>query len=84
MTGLELITKERREHIEKHQWSKEHDTQYTKLELRDCAVYNLTKDDAFWPSNCDEKYKKKMQAKNYKQNLIVAGALIAAELDRIS
>jgi len=84
MKGIELIAKERKEQIEKHGWDDSHDDKHTDLSLRNCAIYNLTKDDNFWPSNWDVKYKKKMDAKNYKENLIVAGALIAAEIDRLN
>ncbi len=83
MTGIELITKERFEQLEKHRWDGVHDDKFIHLQLKNGAIYSLTKDENWWPSGWDEHYKNKIQHKNYKERLIVAGALIAAELDRL-
>ena len=97
MTGIELIAKEREEQIEKHGFNAEHDArQYnSKGELIQAACYLLCKDSllieahpsnlryALFPSAWNEDYKTKFDQKDDLQSIIVAGALIAAEIDRI-
>ena len=84
-TGIELIAIERQEQIEKHNRSIEYDVdQNNNYELRRGAVALLeddkTKFSGFWNSKICEK----MINKSYKERLIIAGALIAAEIDRIN
>lgn len=80
--GVELIADERQEQIEKHGWDSNHDAQHNRGELTSVAcglAYNvphMIPDD--W-----QPFKDKMLSKDYKQRLIIAGALIAAELDRL-
>lgn len=90
-TGIELIAQERKEQIEKHGRTIEKDIEvnfdcqlgtaagilsYELIDELDCQ------DDP--PLNWDLKLWQKMYGKPYKERLIIAGALIAAELDRLN
>ena len=89
-TGIELIKKEREEQIIKHGRTTEKDVQQngsyqlaigaSKLLAypAECHNYQLP------PDGWDVDIYKKMRDKPYKERLIIAGALIAAELDRLS
>lgn len=84
-TGIELIAEERAEQLGKHNRSIEQDVeQNNNYELRRGAVALLeddrTKFSGFWNSRICEK----MINKSYKERLIIAGALIAAEIDRLN
>lgn len=83
MNGVGLIHQERLEQQYKHGYDENHDRIYTKGELKDAAIFCLTQDFTHYPVNWDIKYADKFNMKNYKDRLAVAGALIAAELDRI-
>lgn len=87
-TGVELIAEERREQIEKHGRSIELDQSYEDLELMKAAKAMLFDEplqrwsvlvDLGW----DRTISQHMANKYYKERLIIAGALIAAELDRL-
>lgn len=89
-TGLQLIAEERQEQIEKHGRTLETDIELNDMEeLRIAAMALLGQDNdrvylgkfpSMWGSNiCN-----KMASKPYKERLIIAGALIAAEIDRIN
>lgn len=93
-TGIELIAEERQEQINKHGWTLEHDSnEHSAQELRIVAVRALTFDDKppkegrYTARNIDcdwEDTEDKICSKPYKERLIIAGALIAAEIDRIN
>jgi hypothetical protein len=88
MNGIERITVERQEQIYKHHRTILHDV----LQNKDCQlaygaerlcvpeldVYNYNA-----PNGWDEAIWEKMTSKTYKERLIIAGALIAAEIDRL-
>ena len=86
-TGIELIAAERQEQIEKHGYSVKVDTAINKLQqLPDAAItlleespHELTAPPMGWNSTTWAK----MISKPYKERLIIAGALIAAEIDRL-
>ena len=89
-TGIELIKKEREEQILKHGRTTEKDVQQngsyqlaigaSKLLAypAECQNYQLP------PNGWDVDIYKKMRDKPYKERLIIAGALIAAEIDRLT
>lgn len=81
-SGLKLISDERFEQQTKHQWTAEHDDQHELGELKNAALYCLTLDSSYWPDTWEEIWKEKFYNKNDVDRLIVAGALIAAEIDR--
>ena len=84
-TGIELIAQERARQIEKEGWSPEHDAQHKNGELAQAAAcYALNKLPVPklkfpWPEHWDKRKKH-----DRKKSLIIAGALIAAELDRLN
>lgn len=84
MTGVELIAKERAEQLEKHGWDATHDDEHKEEQLTGVALYALTWDVDFWPDDWDDELMVKIAAKTEKERLIVAGALIAAEIDRLT
>ena len=95
-TGAELIAEERQEQIEKHNRTIKHDVEENdSYQLSKAASVICLHEDDF---NCAEledfiydfkpdKWKsdlwEKILKKSYKERLIIAGALIAAEIDRL-
>lgn len=93
-TGIELIADERSEQIEKHGRTVALDvTQNAECQLSFGAALlscpypkanGFSPDSAFGkPQNWDKNIWNKMMSKSYKKRLIIAGALIAAEIDRL-
>lgn len=83
-TGVELIAKERAEQIYKHKITVEDDCEHNQNEqLAAGAAAILTDGDSRWPLSWDTDRCARMLEKNYQGRLITAGALIAAELDRL-
>ena len=85
-TGIELITKEREEQLFKHKWN--NDSIYTNNELIYAAMQYLGGGDIdCWPETWDKKWHKPNRKYDYTPSRIdelkIAGALIAAEIDRI-
>lgn len=87
-TGIELIALERQEQINKHGRSVEFDVEHNPNGELSCGAGILSQ--AFIPKNLplipngwDERLWDKMLNKSYRKRLIIAGALIAAEIDRI-
>lgn len=88
-TGIELIAIERAEQIDKHGYTLDGDIDSnTNDQLRVAATNLLFYGDVedrmhFKPSFWNQMTWDKMCRKDYKQRLIIAGALIAAEIDRL-
>ena len=96
-TGIELIAKERREQIEKHGRAIEADVSNNDVLHLCVAAHALTLTDQYGQSKVanggdvfdlmprlwDDGVCHKMCGKPYKERLIIAGALIAAEIDRL-
>jgi hypothetical protein len=90
MNGIELIAKERQEQQEKHGISVKNDAQFNSLMQFNglgalpIAAIGLI-DDSFQhvPMHWDKKRLEHMRSKPYKERLIIAGAFIAAEIDRV-
>lgn len=92
-TGIELIAEERQEQIEKRDRTVLLDVyRNDRQQLRIAAKKLLVKWDGVEegnqtrlkpPTGWDKEIWLKMVGKDYKQRLIIAGALIAAEIDRI-
>ncbi len=90
MTGIELIAKEREEQILKHGRTVHLDVVYNGSgQLRQAAkallyLGNAKDVTAHQPMTWLPEVWRKMYLKGYRERLIIAGALIAAELDRIN
>lgn len=91
-TGIELIAQERKEQIEKHGRTVERDViENTHFQLTEAAglLTALDMDDfqsdseAICPTGWNVTIWSRMYNKDYKERLIIAGALIAAEIDRL-
>lgn len=80
MTGVELIARERQEQIEKHGWTAEHDDAHGSGELAEAASVILRSSWDSWPFEAH--WADKIASKPYVERLTIAGALIAAEIDR--
>ena len=92
-TGVELIEEERARQIEEEGWIAEHDDQHNHGELALAAMAYIEADEtdvdrserlhspafAFWPWNSHW-----WKPKDRIRNLVRAGALIAAEIDRLN
>ena len=90
MTGIELIAKERKEQLEKHGISVKNDAQFNSLMeyngLPSLPLGAIGLIDNYLqrvPPHWNKKMLEKMRSKPYKERLIIAGALLAAEIDRI-
>ena len=77
-SGIELISEERERQIIEERWTSVHDDSHNKGELVLAAHCYITDSVFAWPWDI-EWYKPKDRIKN----LVRAGALLAAELDRI-
>lgn len=85
-TGIELIAIERQEQIEKHGYSLKNDNEYNKNgELSQVARYLISpiSVEQEWPRNWSRSFKDDIDRKSFIHKLKVAGALIAAEIDRL-
>lgn len=93
LTGIELIAKERQEQIEKHGFSIIEDAEFYKnQELIAAALFcidGVTLPGSglmtykLWPKSWGQKFKVKIMNKDAIGKLKVAGAFIAAEIDRL-
>ena len=91
-TGIELIAEERQEQIEKHNRTIESDIKNNgAFQLSKAAAALIHPDfrtakDRFrvMPNEWDDLITLKMCRKSYEDRLVIAGALIAAEIDRIN
>lgn len=87
-TGIELIAEERQEQIEKHGFDAGHDEFNDADQLVNAALYAVTGDDKYYPSDWDEWWRNKMVAKTAStplskiERLKIGGALFAAAIDR--
>lgn len=94
MTGIELIAKEREEQLTKHNRSIRSDHyingNYELCSAASMLLYNPTQESPMELlretvlKNWNQSILIRMDAKSYKDRLVIAGALIAAEIDRLN
>lgn len=87
-TGAEQIVKEYGEMRNKHGYTLQQDVQYNKGgQLRQAAVALIcdhgSGDISQLPAGWDDPTCRHMIEKSYRDRLVIAGALIAAEIDRV-
>lgn len=87
-TGVSLIAQERTEQVEKHERTIRRDLLQNAdgqlaLAASMLTLKNVSKFGSMTPKNWDQKLWNKMLRKPHEKRLIIAGALIAAELDRL-
>lgn len=90
--GFELISKERKEQIEKHGWSLDHDTSYADGQLVDAALFCYEQsriklgivysENRQWPDGWIKYFEEKIRNKSAIDQLTVCGAFFLAEYDR--
>lgn len=88
LVGVELIAKERQKQIDKHGFTAEHHVNhpewYEEDQLSRAAVSILMPTKiSLGPNNWDRKWFSNLCKRSKKERLVIAGALIAAELDRL-
>lgn len=93
-TGVELIAEERQKQIDKHgftaQYHVEHPEYYEQNQLNQASasliLFDVIPDDLFLevPENWDKDWFYKLLNHSQFERLVIAGALIAAELDRLN
>jgi len=83
-TGIELIAQERDEQINKHGFDVTKDEGYSENELIKAALFAISPEYFEWPFYWQEKFRDKIMRKLIRERLIIAGALIAAEIDRLN
>ncbi|GAB3994697.1 hypothetical protein GCM10028807_32890 [Spirosoma daeguense] len=84
-TGIELIAKERNEQINKHGFDEANDD-YQNGELVEAALFAIAPNGEFekrWPDGWYEHFEEKIKNKDRIGQLKVAGAFLAAEIDRL-
>lgn len=82
--GHELIAQERIEHYSKHFRTLKNDVVNNSNYQLPNAVIGLLRKESECPENWDINIWNKMISKPYKERLIIAGSLIAAEIDRLN
>lgn len=83
-TGIELIAEERKEQVEKHGYDVVHDTKfYSNNELVKSALFCIAPNFFEWPYNWSDEHREGIYGKDRVSQLKIAGALIAAEIDRL-
>lgn len=95
-TGIELIAKERQRQVEKEGWTQKHDDEHVNGELAEAATYYALTEDLIgfmnsgwgndmhlnlWPFELESL---KRTPNDRVRDLEKAGALIAAEIDRLN
>ena len=81
--GADLIIAERNEQLQKHGYDATHDDALVNDELVDAAIALLTEDPVRWPEGLDRKVFNNASEKDTVGRLTVAGAFVAAEVDRL-
>lgn len=83
-TGIELIAQERQEQIKKHGRTVERDFKENSAgDMINAAATLMNLEFYEFPHQWDEVICDKMMSKSYKDRLVIAGAFIAAEIDRL-
>lgn len=85
IAGTMLILNERMEQIDKHGKTAHYDDMFNNHgELLIAAQFCISQDRNYYPRNWDVNDMVKIEKKSHKERLIVAGALLAAEIDTIT
>lgn len=82
-TGAERIAKERQEQINKHGYDSSHDAEHVDNELIKAALFAINPYQFEPPYEWERRFIDRIINKNKIERLVVAGALIAAEIDRL-
>ena len=80
--GHMLIAEERMEQVTKHGHILMTDAKWTNKELLRASMFCMTLNETLWPVLMGEELRDKIKTKTYNERLAIAGAFIAAEMDR--
>ena len=84
-TAVNLIALERHEQLNRHGYSIEYDAEQNHDgQLLEAAMYCLTGSQAQWPDNFQQCYMLHIFKKDRIEQLVIAAAFIAAEIDRLN
>lgn len=81
--GANLIEQERLEQLEKHGITLLDDRKHTAGQLWNAAMFCVTGTSTWWPDGWDLGVRNNIGRKEFKERLVIAGALLAAEIDRL-
>jgi len=82
-SGVVDILKERSEQIHKHNHTLKSDAKYTKGELQQVAIAIIAMDINLYPKDWNQVHWDKIAKKPRTEQLAIAGAFLAAEIDRL-
>lgn len=82
MPGAQRIGTERWEQVYKHKWSVRNDADYKDGQLIKAALFCINSNLFEWPFGWDKKFRDKILKKSQIERYAVAGAFIAAQIDR--
>jgi hypothetical protein len=85
-TILQEIAAERQRQVKKEGWSEEHDDEHEQGELADAAAFYASTDESKLPVPPFENPEKSIRAKrknSRRRQLVIAAALIVAEIERL-
>lgn len=84
MNGIEEIIIERINQLDNHKYKVDNDVKvHLKGELRSVAVALILNDSSFYPLSWNEEQYKNWMCEDRVKQLAIAGAFLAAEIDRI-
>lgn len=81
--AINLIEAERLEQFEKHGYTLQDDRQHVAGELEHAALFAITGAANWWPDGWDLGTRNKIGQKPLQERLVIAAALLAAEIDRL-
>lgn len=85
--GIELIAQERDEQLNKHGFTPEFEDAnkqyYNEGQHTQAALYSLSGNEE-WPESWNTEWREKIDKKPYKERLVIAAALLAAEYDYLT
>ena len=82
-TGFEAIAKERIEQVNKHHYQLDNDQKCVNGELMKAAMFCITLDGKLWPRSWSKERREHIKQKSTEQRYVIAGAFMAAEVDRL-
>ena len=83
MDAITRIALERKEQVEKHGFTAQHDDLFDGAQLEDAARAVLNEDPDQWPKGMNSELFFRASEKPTRERLVVAAALLVAEIDRI-
>lgn len=83
MNGIEKIIVKRIDQLDKHGYSVKSDLKYVDGQLNSVASALVTQNPLHWPKDWDFEIYKRWMSEPREEQLAIAGAFLAAEIDRL-